>query len=87
MVKRTRVRSSDKSRAGVGSNRPHDLRFYVYVVNGKLRSAPRTFHVVCCHAADARAMVATRQPEIDKLRVTRGSRVNFIAVGDHSLLE
>jgi hypothetical protein len=87
MAKRVRIKPSDKPRTGVGSNRPRDLRFYVYIVNGKLRSEPRTFHVVCCHAADARAMVATRQPEIDKLRVTRGNRVNFIAVGDRSLLE
>ena len=87
MAKHTQVKTSDKPRRGVGSNRPQDLRFYLYTVNGTLRGERRTFNVVCCHAADARAMVAVRRPDIDKLRVTRGNHVNFIAVGDHPLIE
>jgi len=61
----------------------------VHLVPGAVasRGERRTFHVVCCHAADARMMVAARQPEIDKLRVTRGTPVHFIAVGGHALLE
>ena len=79
--------SSGKTRKGSGSNRPESLRFYLYAVNGTHAGARVTLHVVCCHAADARAMVATRQPELDKLRVTRGKPVHFIAVGDHALIE
>jgi hypothetical protein len=82
-----RVRPTRKSRRGQNSNRPESLRFYLYAVNGILRGARVTLRVVCCHATDARAMVATRQPELDKLRVTRGKLIHFIAVGDHTLID
>ena len=81
------ARPSQKMRRGSGSNRPEALRFHLYAVTGTLRGERRTLHVVCCHASDARAMVAVRQPEIDKLRVTRGKPIHFIAVGDHSLID
>ena len=83
----TLVKSSRKTRKGPNSNRPEGLRFYLYAVTGTLRAERKSFNVVCCHASDARAMVAVRQPEIDRLRVTRGKSVHFIAVGDRSLLE
>ncbi len=69
------------------SNRPEALHFHLYAVTGVLRGERRTVHVVCCHASDARAMVAGRLPEIDKLRVTRGKPIHFIAVGDHTLVD
>jgi len=87
MAANTQLKSLGKTRTGSGANRPRDLRFYLYSVRGTLRGERRTFHVVCCHAAGARMMVAARQPEIDKLRVTRGTPVHFIAVGGHALLE
>jgi hypothetical protein len=59
----------------------------MYAVEGRLNGALRTFQVVCCHASDARAMIAERLPAIDKLRVTRGKPVHFIAIGDHLLHE
>ena len=81
------VKPSGKSRGKPNSNRPRGLRFHLYAVNGVLRRARVTLHVVCCHASDARAMVAARQPGIDKLRVTRGKPIHFIAVGDHELID
>ncbi len=83
----TPVKSSRKTQMRSPSNRPADLRFYVYTVHGKLGGEHRTFQVVCCHASDARAMIAERLPEIDELRVTRGMPIHFIAIGDHSLHE
>ena len=82
-----RMKASGKTRRNPGSNRPARLRFYQYTVNGSVRGARMTLHVVCCHASDARAMVAARQPEIDKLRVTRGKPIHFIAVGDYALID
>lgn len=61
------------------------LRFYVYTVKGALHHVRQTFRVVCCHGSDARAMIVQRLPAIDKLKVTRGKPVDFIAVGDHLL--
>jgi hypothetical protein len=61
------------------------LRFYLYTVEGRLERLRQTFHVVCCHGSDARAMIVQRLPAIDKLKVTRGKPVDFIAVGDHLL--
>jgi len=87
MAETTQTRPSGKLRQRSGSNRPVALRFHLYAVTGTLRGERRTLHVVCCHAADARAMVSARQPEIDKLRVTRGKPVDFIAVGDHALID
>jgi hypothetical protein len=81
------VKSPRNRRKGSNSNGPRGLRFYLYAVSGTLHGERGTFHVVCCHASDARALIAARQPEIDKLRVTRGRPVHFIAIGDHSLLE
>jgi hypothetical protein len=81
------VKPSGKPRRKLNPNRPEGLHFYLYAVNGILRRARVTLHVVCCHAADARAMVATRQPEIGNLRVTRGKPIHFIAVGDHALID
>ena len=78
---------SGKLRRRPDSNRPEGLHFYLYAVNGILHRARITLHVVCCHAADARAMVAARQPEIGNLRVTRGKPIHFIAVGDHALID
>ena len=59
----------------------------MYAVEGRLHGALRTFQVVCCHASDARAMIAERLPAIGNLRVTRGKPVHFIAIGDHLLHE
>jgi hypothetical protein len=87
MAESKRLKSSRNKRKPSRSNRPQGLRLYLYAVNGKLHGERKTLHVVCCHAADARAMVATHQPEIDALRVRRGNLVNFIAVGDHALVE
>ena len=87
MPESQRLKSSEKTRKRSSSNRTRSLRFYLYTVHGKLHGERKTLHVVCCHASDARAMVAAHQPRIDKLRVRRGSLVNFIAVGDHALLE
>jgi hypothetical protein len=87
MAESKRPRSSRTTRKASRSNRPQSLRLYLYAVNGTLRGQRKTLHVVCCHASDARAMVATHQPEIDTLRVRRGNLVNFIAVGDHALIE
>ena len=61
------------------------LRFYLYTVEGRLERVRQTFRVVCCHGSDARAMIVQRLPAIDKLKVTRGKLVDFIAVGDHLL--
>ena len=74
------VKTSGKLRSRLNSNRPKGLHFYHYAVNGILHSTRKTLHVVCCHASDARAMVAARQPEIDKLRVTRGKPIHFICL-------
>jgi hypothetical protein len=87
MAESKRPRSLRTTRRVSGSNRPQGLRLYLYAVNGKLHGERKTLHVVCCHASDARAMVATHQPEIDALRVRRGNLVHFIAVGDHALIE
>lgn len=87
MAESKRLKSSQKTRQRSSPDRRRGLRFYLYAVNGKLHGERKTLHVVCCHASDARAMVAAHQPQIDKLRVTRGSLVHFIAVGDHELLE
>ncbi len=87
MAKSKRLKSSRSAPRRSSSNQVRSLRFYLYTVNGRLHNERRTLHVVCCHASDARAMVATHEPRIDKLRVTRGSLVHFIAVGDHALRE
>mgnify|MGYP001199782647 FL=1 len=81
------LQSSRKASKRSHSNRPAHLRLYLYAVEGTLAGEHRVFQVVCCHAADARAMIAERLPEIDKLRVTRGKPVHFVAIGDHSLHE
>jgi hypothetical protein len=47
----------------------------------------QNFYIVCCHAADARAMIVERCPAIDDLTVTRGHPVHYIAIGDHLLHE
>ena len=65
---------------------PH-MRFFVYAVAGMLEGHRQTFQVVCCHAADARSMIATRHPTIGHITVTRGKPVHYIAVGDHLLHE
>ena len=70
--------------------RPHrltQLRFHLYTVEGTLDHVRRTFRVVCCHGADARAMIVQRLPAIDKLKVTRGKPVDYIAIGDHLLYQ
>lgn len=61
------------------------LRFYLYTVEGTLHHVPQAFRVVCCHGSDARAMIVQRLPAIDKLKVTRGKPVDYIAIGDHLL--
>ena len=61
------------------------LRFYLYAVEGMLHHVRQTFRVVCCHGSDARAMIVQRLPAIDKLKVTRGKAVDYIAIGDHLL--
>ena len=81
------VKTSGKLRSRLNSNRPKGLHFYHYAVNGILHSTRKTLHVVCCHASDARTMVAARLPGIDKLRVTRGKPIHFIAVGDYALID
>lgn len=65
---------------------PH-LHFFVYAVSGKVGRRRLTFRIVCCHAADARAMIVERCPKIDALTVTRGEPVHYIAIGDHLLHE
>ena len=87
MADTTQTRPSGKTHRSPDSNRPARLRFYHYAVNGILRGTRMTLHVVCCHASDARAMVAARMPEIDQLRVTRGKPIHFIAVGDYALID
>ena len=83
----SRIQPSRKPPKRPGSNRPADLRFYLYAVEGRFQGERRIFHIVCCHASDARAMIAERLPEIGNLRVTRGKSVHFIAIGDHLLHE
>jgi hypothetical protein len=65
---------------------PH-LHFYVYTVTGMLGKRRHTFRIVCCHAADARAMIAESRPAIGDITVTRGNPVHYIAIGDHPLHE
>jgi len=65
---------------------PH-LHFFVYTVSGMVGRRRLTFRIVCCHAADARAMIVERCPKIDALSVTRGEPVHYIAIGDHLLHE
>jgi len=81
------VKTSGKLRRRLSPNRPKGLHFYHYAVNGILLGTRKTLHVVCCHASDARTMVAARLPGIDKLRVTRGKPIHFIAVGDYALID
>jgi hypothetical protein len=59
------------------------LRVYLYTVEGTLHQVLQTFHVVCCHGSDARALIVQRLPAIDKLKVSRGKQVDYIAIGDH----
>jgi hypothetical protein len=87
MPESTRPKSIRKAPKRSDSNRPGHLRLYLYAVEGTLRDERRGFQVVCCHASDARAMIAQRLPEIANLRVARGKPVHFIAVGDHLLHE
>ena len=63
------------------------LHFYIYAVSGTLGKRRQTFRVVCCHATDARAMIAEHYPEIGDLTVTRGNPVHYIAIGAHLLHE
>ena len=74
--------------AGKVRLRPHrltQLRFYLYTVEGTLEHVRQTFRVVCCHGSDARAMIVQRLPAIDKLKVTRGKPIDYIAIGDRLL--
>ncbi|MGB8692885.1 MAG: hypothetical protein WCD08_05190 [Steroidobacteraceae bacterium] len=82
------VTDSDVAKPGRARLHPHrlsQLRFYLYTVEGRLEHVRQTFRVVCCHGSDARAMIVRRWPAIDKLKVTRGKPVDFIALGDHLL--
>jgi hypothetical protein len=65
---------------------PH-LHFYMYTVSGLVGRRRLSFRIVCCHAADARAMIVQRCPKIDALSVRRGESVHYIAIGDHLLHE
>lgn len=75
--------------ARVRSRRPPSphLHFYVYTVSGMLGRRRQKFCIVCCHAADARAMIVELCPAIGDLTVTRGNPVHYIAIGDHVLHE
>ncbi len=63
------------------------LHFFVYTVSGMVGRRRLSFRIVCCHAADARAMIVERCPKIDSLSVARGEPVHYIAIGDHLLHE
>jgi hypothetical protein len=82
------ARISSKSARETPTRSPSPrLHFYVYTVAGMLDKRRQTFRVMCCHASDARAMIAERCPAIGDITVTRGIPVHYIAIGDHLLHE
>ena len=84
MAARTKAK---RARAQPGRTISPHLHFFVYTVSGMVGSRRLTFRIVCCHTADARAMIVERCPKIDALCVTRGESVHYIAIGDHLLHE